>query len=230
MHLTYTNETFETFYALDSFRNYWLENERLIQKAADAEEIANRPKWVPENEDEESEFRHELRMARTLHDEVMTPLFRNSCLVLLFSIVEREMRRLLDTLEQKKGASKLKLKDIKGQFLQQARKYTEAFYDLRLAECTNFTAVTDLQKVRDCIVHCRGELSLVNEDDRKYFLTKMHKVRPGFLAWDEGLSIEIESSCIETFLKEMWVFFQSVFGSLNWKIDESWQETKWAGG
>lgn len=227
MLLTLTHETYETFYALDSFRHYWLETEGLIEKAANAEVLANWPKWSPKNEEEEAEFHHECREARMLHDEVMTPLFRNSCLVLLYSIVERELRRLLDTLEQKKGPPKLKLKELKGQFLEQARKYAEAFYDLSISQCANFTAVTDLQKIRDCIVHCRGELSLVNPNDREYFLTKLHKVRPGFFAWDVSLSIEIESICVATFLKEVWWFFESVFSSLGWKIDESWQRTTW---
>jgi len=35
--------TFDTFYAISSFANYWSENEALIQRAADEEEKVSGP-------------------------------------------------------------------------------------------------------------------------------------------------------------------------------------------
>ena len=73
--------TFDTLYALDSFGKYWLENEALIQKAADEEEAKFGPKWTPNDEEELAEYHMERSTARHLHDEIMTPIFRYSCIV-----------------------------------------------------------------------------------------------------------------------------------------------------
>ncbi len=219
-------KTFDTLYALDSFANYWSENEKLIKKAAGEEEQKYSPKWTPKDDDEFGEYLEELRMARHLHDEIMTPMFRYSSIVMLYTIVERELRRLVVSLENDRGKQKLGFKELRGSFLQQTGKFAEVFFGLSLTSCPDYNAVCDLQKIRDCIVHCRGEVNLVNENDRKYLL-KLKDVRPGFFAW-EGTDVEIGPECVELFIKETWRFFIWIFGELKWKIDDSWQGNKWA--
>jgi len=41
-------------------------------------------------------------MARQLHDEIMTPAFRYSCIVMLYTTIERELRRLVQNLEKQR--------------------------------------------------------------------------------------------------------------------------------
>jgi len=219
-------KTFNTLYALDSFANYWAENEKLIQKAADDEEQKRKPSWTPQDDAEMGEYREEVRISRHLHDEIMTPMLRYSCISMLYTTVERELRRLVVNLEQERGKQKLDSKDLKGSFLQQTGKFSEVCFGLTLADCPEYKAVCDLQKIRNCIVHCRGEVNLVNEGDRKYML-KLKDARPGFFAW-EGTDVEICPECIEQFIREMWRFFVWIFRELNWKIDDSWRGNKWA--
>jgi hypothetical protein len=217
--------TFETFYALDSFGDYWVENEALIQKAADEEEARFGPKWSPEDEEQLAEYRMELRNARHLHDEVMAPMFRYSCIVLLYTIVERELRRLVENLENERGQQKLRVNDIReSSFLGQVAKFTEAFFELHLAACPQYQAICDLQKIRDCIVHCRGE---VRPSRDKAYLIKLKDCRPGFFA-SEGSDIEIGAECIEQFIREAWATFAWLFAELKWQMDASWKERKWA--
>jgi hypothetical protein len=219
--------TFETLYALDSFGSYWVENERLIQLAADSAANSHMPTWTPQTEEEIGEFRMELQVARHLHDEIMTPMFRYSCIVTLYTIAERELRRLVENLETERGQQKLKVKDIRASsFLAQTAKFSEVFFGLLLASCPQYQALCDLQKIRDCIVHCRGEVDLVNERDRDYLL-RLKDRRAGFFAW-ERTDIDVEARCIEQFVKETWAFFIWVFAKLNWKIDDSWKNSKWA--
>ena len=183
-------KTFDTLYALDSFGAYWLENERLIKEAAEAEEKRSGPKWIPHTAEEYAEFDGSRRDSRHLQDEIVTPTFRYSCVVMLYAIVERELLRLVENLEKERGIQKLKHKDLRGSLLTQVAKFAEVFFNLRLPDCPQHNALCDLQKVRDCIVHCRGELTLFKEEDRAY-LVGLKDRRPGFFAWERA-DIEIE--------------------------------------
>jgi len=219
-------KTFDTLYALESFADYWAENEKLIKIAADEQEKKHAPTWTPTDDDERGEYDMEVRNIRHLQDEIMIPMFRQSCIVMLFSMVERELQRLVDNLNKEHGKQKLGPKDLRGSFLQQTNKFTEAFYGLSLTNCPEYNAVCDLQKIRDCIVHCRGEVSLVNESDRKYLLA-LKKNRPGFLAL-ERTALDIEAECIEQFIREIWRFFVWIFTELKWKLNDLWEQKKWA--
>ena len=136
------------------------------------------------------------------------------------------MKHLVANLDLEHGKQKLTPKDLKGSFLQQTNKFTEVFYGLSLKKCPEYNAVCDLQKIRDCIVHCRGEVSLANETDRKY-LVALKASRPGFFAF-EGTEVEIGPECIGQFIMEIRDFFVWIFSELKWKMDDSWDRNKWA--
>ncbi len=223
--LDYEWKTFDTFYALDSFAKYWAVNEALVKKAADEEEERSGPKWKPKDEDELGEYYMERDMARELHDKIITPMLRYSCIVMLYTTIERELRRLVENLEKTHGSQKLKVSDIReSSFLTQVGKFIEAFFGLRLADCAQFQALCDLQKIRDCVTHCRGEVALSRD---KAYLASLKDRRTGFFAF-EGTDIDIEEACVEQFIKESWGFFTWLFGALQWKIDDSWMDKKWA--
>ena len=220
-------KTFDTLYALESFADYWAENEKLIKIAADEQEKKHAPKWTPTDDDERGEYDMEVRNIRHLHDEVMIPMFRQSCIVMLFSMVERSLKRLVDSLEKEHGEKHRTPKEFKGSMLQQTSKFTEKYHGLTLTKCPEYNAVCDLQKIRDCIVHCRGEVSLVkNESDRKYLLA-LKKSRLGFLAL-EHTELDIEAECVEQFIREVWHFFVWIFNELKWKLNNLWEQKKWA--
>jgi hypothetical protein len=217
-------KSFDALYALNSFGEYWIENERLIQTAAKNEEKQFAPKWTPKDDEEYAEYSMEIENIRHLHDKIMTPTFRYSCIVTLFAIVERELRRLVENLENEKGEQKLKYKELKGSTIEQVAKFCEAFFGLRLSNFSGYAAICDLQKIRDCIVHCQGEVAM--SKDTK-FLIQLKERRAGFSA-DEWTEIEIEPICIEQFIKEVWKFFMEIFHELKWSVDESWQKKRWA--
>ena len=75
-------KTFDTLYALGSVHKYVEENERLIISAAADAERNQGPDWQPANKDEVGEYLEEKRMARHLHDEIVTPVFRYSCVTM----------------------------------------------------------------------------------------------------------------------------------------------------
>lgn len=221
-----TGKTYHTMSALHSLAQYWAENEIIIERAAKEEAEKNGPQWKPDLYDEDSigEFFAERDVARIMHDQTLIPMHRFSSIVMLYSTVERELLRLVENLEKVHGPQKLKWKDIRtgGGMLGQISKYCEVFFKFRLVDCSNYNDVTELQKIRDCIVHGLGDVSLSNDKD---FLVKLHKKRREFFVTPLD-DICIEEECIKQFIQEIWSFFVSVFTSLKWKIAPIWQKNK----
>jgi hypothetical protein len=219
---TWEGKTFDTFYALKSFLDYCNENERLIREAAAEAERLHGPKWHPEDEEEAGEYHEEQRMARHLHDEIVTPVFRYSCVAMLYTVVERELRRLCGNLEQEKGPAKLKYKDLKGGLLEQIPKWCSVCFGLEIASFKEFSEIRDLQKVRDCIVHCNGEVD--DSRDKKEILAMKDRYT-GFFAW-EGTEIEIQPEFVSHMHRQVWNFFLAVFSVLQWNVDADWLAKK----
>jgi hypothetical protein len=220
-----TTKTYSTMGALHTLAQYWVENEIIIERAAVDEVEKNRPTWTPDYDDEDSigEFRAEQDMARDMHDKTMIPMHRYSCIVMLYSTVERELLRLVENLEKEHGQQKLKWKDIRANSkAEQISKFCEVFFGFRLVECSQYNAVTELQKIRDCIIHCLGDVGLSSDKD---FLVKLRQKRKGFFAHPNN-DIHIDEECIKQFLVEIWCFFVSVFGALGWEIASHWQGDK----
>jgi hypothetical protein len=215
-------KTYDTLHAIDSFRSYWRVNEGLISQDADRLEEINAPKWTPHTEEEHGEFYSEKQMARYFHDNQMLPTFRYSCVVMLYVIIERELLRLVKNLEKENGPQELKHSDIGGHLIKQVETYTEVFFGLRLSQCPHYQSLHDLRKIRNCIVHCHGELALIrNKTDARY-LIRLSKSRRGFYA---GSTISIyDRSCLEQFTKEIRELFEGVFHQFNWAIDDCWEK------
>jgi len=220
-----TQKTYATMSALHTLAQYWVENEIIIERAAVKEVGLNGPQWNPDPNDEDSlsEFFAERGLARDLHDNTLIPMHRYSSIVMLYSTVERELLRLVENLELEHGPQKLKWKDIRANSkVEQISRFCEVFFKVRLADCSNYEAVTELQKIRDCIVHCLGHVSLSSDKD---FLVTLHKKRRGLYV-SSLTEIDIEDECIKQFLQEIWSFFVSVFKILNWEIATHWHGDK----
>ena len=220
-------DTYEILHTLDAFGSYWLETEKLIDKAASVAEEENRPDWIPKTDEDFAEYSMHIRYARELYDDIMTPMFRYSCIVMLYTIAERELHRLVDNLEKHKGTQGWKLIQIRpSTFLSQISKFTEVFFPQPLSHCPQYQSLTDLQKVRDCIVHCQGEIDRVRGDRKREYLRGLKHVGSGVSLRGQP-AIEISSDCIAHFIRELWAFFTWAFAQLAWEIDDCWIANDW---
>jgi hypothetical protein len=209
--------TFYTFSALSAFESFWKEIERMVSSDASIEEMLNGPKWKPTTHEEIAEYLGDKRTARCLHDEVITPTFRYASVVTLFATFERELKRFVDNAEKERQAP-ISHKDLKGGLLEQASKYTEAFCGFSLSTLPGYVCILDLQKVRNCVVHCLGDPDLVPEAQRTKLL-KLHCPAKG-LDISEGAQIEIGPVFIESSLSAIRGFFRALFTQLGWKIND----------
>ena len=159
-----TVKTYSTMAALHRLAQHWVENEIIIEGAATREADLSGPQWKPDPDDEDSvgEYLALRDLARDMHDKTMIPMHRYSCIVMLFTAVERELIRLVENLE--KGRWK-KLSEekatMKTNCMGKAGLFVQSFCSVKLSDCPQYTALIDLQKIRDCIIHCHGELVVV---------------------------------------------------------------------
>jgi hypothetical protein len=211
-------KTFDTLWALRSFATYWNETEAWIVASASEAESRGWPTWIPEGPEQEAEHAYERQQARHVQDEIISPSFRYSAVTLLFAITERELRRFIDTLIKDGGAKPISWKDLKGPFLQQVGKYCAAFHGIQLDKLNGYPRLHDLQKVRDCIVHCYGDVALSKDKD---YLLKLNERRVGIFAYS-GVQLDVEGEFIKTSIEDIWNFFCALFPAAGWELDDSW--------
>jgi len=210
----FDHRTYETMRALEAFRLYANEIERLVSDAAHIEELLEGPKWQPTTEEEEAEYRMEIDMARHLHDRVVTPTFRYSMVVSLWAILEREMKRFAENIE-KESRSTVTYRDFRPGLLQQMEKYLIVVRGFSIREFGCFPQIELLQIVRDCVVHCYGEPGLSRD---KVALLRANNPEAGFEAFD-GLPIRIGRSFIDTSQTAVTELFRAMFHRVGWKTE-----------
>jgi hypothetical protein len=223
-----TIKTYSTMSALHTLAQHWVENEVIIERAANEEAEINGPKWEPDYNDRDSvgEFHSERDMARYMHDTILIPMHRYSCIVMLFTTVERELIRLVENLEKGRWKKMSEEKGMKNKpCMAKAEKFVQDFCGVKLSDYPQYEALIDLQKIRDCIIHCQGEVALSRDKEVLAKLWLGGKRRRGFAAHPNH-NIYIYPECIEQFLIESWSFFVWVFEKLNWRIAAHWQGDK----
>ncbi|MBP6863891.1 MAG: hypothetical protein KBC32_01335 [Candidatus Didemnitutus sp.] len=210
--------TYRTFSALSAFECFWRNTEALVSADADRHQNEHGPKWHAETEEEIAELFAEIRTVRTAHDEVMTPAFRYAAVITLVAVFERELRRLLDTLAAERKVT-VSYRNLRTSLLEHARVFLREQAGPDLASLPELTQIHNLQKVRDCLVHCYGDAALSR--DRAHLL-KLSTPKVG-LEVEPGLEMVIHPIFVERSLAALRGFFASLFVALHWTINDRWQ-------
>lgn len=212
-------KTYDTFSALSSFTSFWKEAERLVTEAADTSEKSDVDKWNPGSGDEATDYFEARRMARHLHDEIVTPTFRYGAVITLFSVIERELKRFAETLA-KEEKHEITYRDLKGGLMQQLSRYTEVYCEFRLNELKAFSAVRDLQRVRNCLVHGLGDPALMAAHDKDALLL-LNDPQRGLEVY-EGTAIVVSPAFIDGSIQAAHEFFFELFQRVGWKVNDRW--------
>lgn len=224
MILRYNPKTAKTLCAIDAVRVYWQRQADLIQTAEHAEERDRLQRLSASGPAEQEEYTLERYLALELQETVVNPMLRYSCIVMLYTTAERELRRLVENIAAERQIPTLENSNTRPKpFLKQIYLYVDRHLRLNLSDCPHYHSICDLQKIRDCIIHCRGEAALSRDKDH---LLRLSTQLPGFFAISE-IDIRIEEPCIEQFGRDTWAFFTWIFQRLNWTIDEHWQRSIW---
>lgn len=206
-----------TYSSLRGFDGFWRETEKLVAVDADATERLNGPDWKPKDDEEYAEYRSLIRAVRHQHDEVITPTFRYAVVVTLFAILERELRRAADYIAVETKVA-INYKGQKGSVIPLVAQFIKARKGISIQDLPGYGDIVDLQKVRDCIVHCYGDIALSRDHA---LLKKLSTPARGLDAYP-GTEMEIAPAFIERSMNAHWKFFTALFKKLGWKINAEW--------
>jgi hypothetical protein len=210
-------KTWKTLDVLHSFYRYWLKSEELIAQDASVEEILNRPSWQPNPDDdsESGEYQAEVAAIRAFHDNTMTRILRYSCVALLYSLIEVELRRFIINLIAKPISPKPR------------QNYLDAFaqcltsHSLDVEKLRQYASMRELKSVRDCIVHCWGDMNYVKPGPKTALLKLSNLQVKGILCLDKR-EIHIEKRFVSQKVADSWELFLQLFHRTKWRIDGEW--------
>jgi hypothetical protein len=142
-------------------------------------------------------------------EEIYVGLFRKSTLVSIYSFLENAMNRLCKYLARKNSYS-VALNDLKGEGIVRARNYLEktAGADFNLLN-GEWSKLKLLNKVRNCIVHCEGDVSAL--DSRS--IAEMINATPGLSLRSERL-ITVERIYIDACITTVEEFLEKLYNQL----------------
>jgi|LakMenEpi03Aug12_release.lakeMendotaPanAssembly.Ray.scaffolds.fasta_scaffold394942_2 hypothetical protein len=142
-------------------------------------------------------------------EEIYVGLFRKSTLVSIYSFLENAMNHLCRYLARKNSYS-FALNDLKGEGIVRARNYLEksAGADFNLLN-GEWSKLKLLNKVRNCIVHCEGDVSAFNSAS----IAEMINATPGLSLRSERL-ITVERIYIDACITTVEEFLEKLYNQL----------------
>ena len=142
-------------------------------------------------------------------EEIYVGLYRKSTLVSIYSFLENVMNRLCGYLTRKNSYS-FALNDLKGEGIVRARNYLEksAGADSTLLN-GEWSRLKLLNKFRNCIVHCEGDVSASNSASS----TEMINATPGLSLRSERL-ITVERIYIDACITTVEEFLEKLYNQL----------------
>lgn len=217
-------KTWDTFFALDSFDTYRREIEGMIEREADLATKLHGPKWVPITEEDHDMWEWERREAKRMHEEVLSPMFRYSLVVSLFSLYETELVRVVGILEKDSPQRPVKRCDLAGDVIPQCMRYLQIFENVPNPKGWKEAAeINELRLVRNCIVHCNGQVSQFGERQKLLAIWGGggSYEKDGILCVEQT-RIDINGKFLLSRFGAIWRFYKKLFESLSWPVAADW--------
>lgn len=121
-------------------------------------------------------------------------------IIFIFTILERRARALCKLIFELKKTEKT-IDDYKGSFTNRLKSYIKEYLLIDFDQWTDWNDIIKLQKIRDCIIHCGGQ---VIESRDKEYIQKLIKdgedfdiSKPGYLYINQSFSGKIENTVID---------------------------------
>lgn len=202
-------DIFKEFYKrhdLISFRTSW-HQQHLIERVLDLQGFMSS---ISDNlEDERIDYSKASYPLGFFEVEQPTRI-RYVKIIFMFTILERRARALCKLIYELKNTDKT-IDDYKGSFTNRLKSYIKEYLLINFDQWTDWNDIIKFQKIRDCIIHCGGQVS---ESRDKEYIQKLTKdevdfdiSQPGYLYINQSYSGKIESTVIDfisTVLEELY--------------------------
>jgi hypothetical protein len=145
-------------------------------------------------------------------DHIFPMTLHYSFVVLIFLEIENRLKITCDVIKQVRELP-LRSKDLRGDTLEQCMLFLDKFVSIGREQVVNWQAISDLAKVRNCIVHTNGR---VEDSKDKIYLYTLIKKHPEFFKLTETSLVEegrlmVEHNYCFTTTAKAKDFFEDIF-------------------
>jgi len=160
------------------------------------------------SEEDFADWQVEVNLHEERYEKDFPGKIRYSFIVLLQIIIETRLRAACDEIFKRRELQ-LTESDMRGGAIDRARLFLERVANVSVADSQLWQELTDLQKIRDCIVHTNGFLAASRDGKR---LREIAKCKVG-ISLDPSGSLAIDQEYCRTAVGSARRFFKELFGS-----------------
>jgi hypothetical protein len=196
----------ETCYELENLGEYLRLMEEQFSKVKEAAKntLPNRPSGL--SEEEYSDWQSEINFYEERFEKFFPSKLRYSFITLLQIVFEVKLKSACDEIARRKKFN-IKEKDFRGASIERAEIFITKV--LKINPPKQNTFLKDLQKIRDCIVHCNGNINLSRDKTHLNNLT----INQSGISKGESGSIVIEREYCEFIFEKCFEYFYDLFES-----------------
>lgn len=121
-------------------------------------------------------------------------------IVFYFTIIERRIRALIKLSMEVHPEIKSTLSDYKGSFLERVKLFVKENLEIDISQSTSWEQLINFQMVRDCIIHCGGNIFESRDKDKLLTLIEKENLEVngnGYLRLNDEFCIKLASSGID---------------------------------
>ncbi|HYX71535.1 MAG TPA: hypothetical protein VE732_02085 [Nitrososphaera sp.] len=111
------------------------------------------------------------------HNQLFPNALHYSFIMLLFITVEERLKKICDLVQQKKNLP-LRSKDLRGDSIEQGMIFLDKLAGISRDDIKHWPKITDLLKIRNCIVHTSGRIEFSRD---KAYLKELIQKNPEYL-------------------------------------------------
>lgn len=198
----------ETLAALSMFLAFFnraetqLADADMIEEALLSVDVWNRESWDIEHQQH-----------RDFFDETMIPHSRYAAAILLFMIVETRLRAECFAIGRERGIE-VNASEFRRAPLESCKKFLSKRIGISVGGYREWPILINLQRIRDCIAHCAGEID-ISDDSKELEKLIARKIGVDRTVRDTiGISEQFLRSCVADFR----AFFKRLFCDFGWPL------------
>lgn len=146
-------------------------------------------------------------------EKIQINLYRNSTVISLHSLLESELNSICKHIYKKLNYP-IEQSDLYGNGINRSKKYLQLIAGVKFENLnTEWSKISDLNKIRNCIVHCNGTVEISNDTKKQKSLEKIINCHP-HLEFIHNSKIIISKEFIEQSITDIEKFLDNIYQQL----------------
>ncbi|TSA28308.1 hypothetical protein D4R71_01015 [bacterium] len=195
---------------LDGFRDYTQELETKFEHDKEIL-VKSYENSTKELDDGESDLLNDLFSDNYfMIEEIYIGIYRKSTIVSLYSYLEHTMNFLCNYIHEANNYP-VSLVDLRGEGIIRARNYLDKLANINFLSLNGeWCHLMSLNKIRNCIVHCEGDLEASTKTEQLRNIVNGSK----FLSLENDRYLKIMKGCVEFYIEKVEEFINKLYNQI----------------